>query len=168
MSEACEESACQVSQGRGMAVLLREPKEEAGGCGLGPWTRQTAAVSGAEVSERTPLPPSSWDEASADGVPGARPFLCSKRAAGGAGRAAGGTPGSGSRYLFSMFCICKLREVKLASRSVTSSTCGRKPRLCGGVPRVSPDSTTGAEAGTVSSHRACEGFTLDYGAAVQG
>lgn len=85
MSEACEESACQVSQGRGMAVLLREPKEEAGGCGLGPWTRQTAAVSGAEVSERTPLPPSSWDEASADGVPGARPFLCSKRAAGGAG-----------------------------------------------------------------------------------
>ena len=39
MSEACEESACQVSQGRGMAVLLREPKEEAGGCGLGPWTR---------------------------------------------------------------------------------------------------------------------------------
>ena len=41
MSEACEESACQVSQGRGMAVLLREPKEEAGGCGLGPWTRQT-------------------------------------------------------------------------------------------------------------------------------
>ena len=86
MSEACEESACQVSQGRGMAVLLREPKEEAGGCGLGPWTRQTVAGSGAEVSERTPLPPSSWDEASADGVPGARPFLCSKRAAGGAGR----------------------------------------------------------------------------------
>ena len=44
----------------------------------------------------------------------------------------------------------------------------RKPRLCDGVPRVSPHSTTGAEAGTVSPPRACEGFTLDYGAAVQG
>lgn len=28
-------------------------------------------------------------------------------------------------YLFSIFCFCKLREVKLAKRSVTSSTCGR-------------------------------------------
>lgn len=29
-----------------------------------------------------------------------------------------------ARYLFSMLCICRLREVKLARRSVTSSTCG--------------------------------------------
>lgn len=33
-----------------------------------------------------------------------------------------------ARYLFSMLCICRLREVKLARRSVTSSTCG----VCGG------------------------------------
>ena len=51
-------------------------------------TTETAAGSSTEVSERTPLPPSSWDEASAAGVPGTRPFLCNERAAGGAGRAA--------------------------------------------------------------------------------
>ena len=109
----------------------------------GLWSRptdmtETAAGSSAEVSERTPLPPSSWDEASADGVPGARPFLCCKRAAGRAGRAAGGTAGRRSRYLFSMFCICKLREVKLASRSVTSSTCGGNQGSVMGCPGSPP------------------------------
>lgn len=32
-------------------------------------------------------------------------------------------PGPAARYLFSIFCICRLSDVKLARRSVTSSTC---------------------------------------------
>lgn len=44
----------------------------------------------------------------------------------------GGQEGGGKAwglpcYLFSMLCICRLREVKLAKRSVTSSTCRRNP-----------------------------------------
>ena len=152
-----------------MAVVLREPQEEAGGCGVGPRTRQRPRLGAAlrSVRERLCLP-----------AAGMRPQQLGSQAPGlffvmrgqrvGRGGQQSGTAGSLSRYLFSMLCICKLREVKLASRSVTSSTCGRKPRLCEGVPRVSPHSTTGVEAGTVSPPRACEGFIPDYGTAVQG
>lgn len=35
-------------------------------------------------------------------------------------------------YLFSILCICRLREVKLAKRSVTSSTCREIARLIRG------------------------------------
>lgn len=62
--------------------------------------------------------------------PGHQAFLCNETAGGQGGQGQGRKAGSPSCYLFSMFCICKLREVKLASRSVTSSTCRTKVRLC--------------------------------------
>lgn len=116
-------------------------------------TTETAAGSSTEVSERTPLPPAAGMRPQQTGSQAPGLFFVMRGQRAGRGGQQSGTAGSLSRYLFSMFCICKLREVKLASRSVTSSTCGKKPKLCEGVPRISPDSTTGVEAGTVSSQR---------------
>lgn len=106
----------------------------------GLWSRptdmtETTAGSSAEVSERTPLPPSSWDEASADGVPGARPFLCSERAAGRAGEAAGR-----AALLLPLLHVLHLQaEGGEAGQQVGHFVhLWRKPRLCDGVSQVSP------------------------------
>ena len=117
-------------------------------CGL--WSRppgmmETVAGSGAEVSERASLPRSSWGRGPRQTKSQALGFSFVMRGQWGGGGWRSGRAGSLSCYLFSMFCICKLREVKLASRSVTSSTCGMKPRLCYGVPPGPPSSTTGME-----------------------
>lgn len=118
-----------------MAAVLREPQEEAGGCGGGPRTRQRPRLGAAlrSVRERLCLPAAGMrPQQTGSQAPGL--FFVTRGQRVGQGGQQSGTAGSLSRYLFSMFCICKLREVKLASRSVTSSTCGRKPRLCEGVP----------------------------------
>lgn len=128
-----------------MAAAPWEPKEDAVGCGPGLHGRWRPRLGVALRSLREHLClAAAGARASADKVPGTGLSFVMRGQWGG-GERRSGRAGSLSCYLFSMFCICKLREVKLASRSVTSSTCGMKPRLCYGVPPGPPSSTTGME-----------------------
>lgn len=146
-----------------------ESEEEAGGYGPGPLRRWKPWLGTALRLVEEHL----WPLGAGRGPPrhvqlhspGHQAFLCNETAGGQGGQGRGKRAGSPSCYLFSMFCICKLREVKLARRSVTSSTCRTKVRLCHGCqdrPRClgSPSQFQSLEGRHSLSSRGCGGFTV--------